>query len=119
MKESNSENKKEIFIDKIKSIPLSILSQETLKSWAKASNLLKLNQDKEGNMSILGIPVVSLGGDKIQVHDNIYELTPEIHKEISLTTYMGKSMKNENDQKTLCISLVYVGYTGDGDRKSN
>ena len=68
---------------------------------AKESHSLKLNQDKEGNMSNLGVPVKSLGGDKKQENENIYELTPEIHKASSLTSYTGKTMKNENDQRIL------------------
>ena len=89
IKESNSENEdnKEIVTDKIKNIPSSILLQETLKSLAKTSNSLKLDQDKESNISILGIPIKSLGGDKIQVNDNVYEVTPEIHKALSLTKH--------------------------------
>ena len=69
-------------------------------------------------MSILGVPVRSLGGGEIQVNDNIYDITPEIHKSLSLTTYTGRSMKNENDQRTLKKFLVDVGYTGDGAKKS-
>ena len=52
-------------------------------------------------MSIFGIPIKSLGGDKIQIKYNIYELTPEIQKALSLTSYTGKFMKNEVDQRTL------------------
>ena len=70
-------------------------------------------------MSILRVPVISLGGDKIQVNDNVYQLTPEIHKALSLTCYTGKTMKNENDQRVLYKFSVDVGYTGEGDRKSN
>ena len=70
-------------------------------------------------MSILGVPVISLGGDKKQVNDNIYELTLEKLKALLLTSYTGKSMKNENDQRALYNFLVDVGYTGDGDRKTN
>ena len=54
-------------------------------------------------MSSFGVPVRSLGGDYLQVIDKIYELTPEIHKATSLTSYTGKSMKNENDQRILYI----------------
>ena len=85
IKESN-ENNKVIVIEEIKNIPLSILLQETLKSSAKASNSLKLNQVKEKYMSTFSVPLVSLGGDKIQVNDKSYELTPERHKALSLTT---------------------------------
>ena len=45
----------------------SILLQETYKSLAETNNSLKLNHDKDGNLSILGTPIKSLGGDKIQV----------------------------------------------------
>ena len=69
--ESN-ENNKVIVTDENKNIPLSFLLQETSKSLAKASNSLKLNQVKEGNMSTFIVPLVTLGGDKIQVNDKKY-----------------------------------------------
>ena len=74
------------------SIPL----QETFKPLAEANKSLKLYQDKNHNMSILGVPIKAQGGDKIKVYENIYEFTPEIHK--ALSSYTGKSMKNENDR---------------------
>ena len=70
-------------------------------------------------MSIFGVPIISPVDDEKQVKDNIYEVTPEIHKALSLTSYPGKSMKNENDQRNLYKFLVKVRYTRDGDRKSN
>ena len=74
VKESNSKNNKETIVTP------SILLRDTFNSLSEAHNSLKLNQDKDGNMSILGVSIKSLGGDKIQVYDNIYEFTPEIHK---------------------------------------
>ena len=65
VKESNSENNKEM------AITPSILLQETYKSLAEANNSLKLNHDENRNMSILGVPIRSVGGDKIQVYENI------------------------------------------------
>ena len=94
-KESNCENKKE------KEITPSILLQNTFKSLSEAPNSLKLNKDKDDNLSILGVPFRSLGADKVKTNDNIYEFTPEIHKALSNSSYTGKSMKNENDQRTL------------------
>ena len=70
-------------------------------------------------MSILGVPIKSLGGDKIQIIDNIYEFTPEIHKALSRSFYTGKSMKNENDQRTLYNFSLDVGYNGIGDEETN
>ena len=97
----------------------SILLQETYKSLAEANNSLKLNQDKNHNMSILGVPIRSVGGDKIQVYDNIYEFTPEIPKALSNSSYTGKSMKNEDDRRTLYRFLVDLGYNGQHDEKTN
>ena len=51
IKESNSENNEEI-----KNTPR-ILLQNTLKYLAEAPNSLKLNKDKKGNLSILGVPL--------------------------------------------------------------
>ena len=58
VKESNSENLKEMVITP------SILLQEIYKSLSEANNSLNLSHDKDGNLSILGTPIKSLGGDK-------------------------------------------------------
>ena len=113
VKESSSENDKEM------AITPSILLQDTINSLSEAHNSLKLNQDKDGNMSILGVSVKSLGGDKIQVYDNIYEFTPEIHKALSNSSYTGNSMKNENDLRTLYIFLVDLRYNAQHDEKTD
>ena len=85
----------------------------------EAANSLKLNRDKDDNLSILDTPIKSLGGDKIQVYDNIYEFNPEIHKALSRSSYTGKSMKDEYDQRILYNFLVDVGYTGVGEENTN
>ena len=86
---------------------------------AEANNSLKLHQDKNHNISILGVPIKAQGGDKKQVYENIYEFTPEIHRALSLSSFMGKSMKNETDRRTLYNFLTDIGYTGDVDEKTN
>ena len=112
VKESNSINNKEIVTTP------SILSQDTFKSLVISTSSIKLNQDKDGNLSILGAPLISLGGDKVQVYHNIYEFTPEIHKALSNSSYTGKSMKNEKDKRNLYNFLVDIGYAGRGDEKT-
>ena len=47
--------------------------------------------------TILGVPIITLGGDRLQIKDNVYDLTPEIYKALSYTGYDGKTLKNEND----------------------
>ena len=104
IKETNSENTP------------SFLLQNTFKSLADTTGSLKLTRDKDGNMSILSTPIKSLGGDKVQVYDNIYEFNPETHKVLSKPSYTGKSMKNEDDRRTLYIFLTDIGYnTHNGD----
>ena len=95
IKESNAENNKEI------TITPSILLQNTFKSLTESPSSLKLKHDKNGNFSILGTNITPLGGDKVQVFDNIYELNPELHGALSKPSYTGNSTKNENDRKTL------------------
>ena len=70
-------------------------------------------------MSILGTPLKFLGGDRIQVYDNIYEFTPQIHKALSKSSYTGKSMKNESDKRNLYNFLTDIGYNGLGDERTN
>ena len=68
--------------------------------------------------SILGVPIHTLGGDRMQIKDDIYDLTPEVYKALSDTGYKGKTMKNENDILMLNIIINDLGYTGIGDRDS-
>ena len=60
----------------------------------------------------------TLGGDKLRIGDNDYEITPEIYKALSFTVYTGKSLKNENDILMLNLFINDLGYTGVGDRNS-
>ena len=95
VEESNSENNKEM------TITPSIFLQDTFKSLSEANKSLKLNQDKNHNTNILGVSIKPLGGDKMQVYESIYEYTPAIHRALSDSSYTGKSMRNENDRRTL------------------
>ena len=77
---------------------------------------LKFLQQESGRASILGIPINTLGGDRMQTNDNIYDLTPDVYKALSNTGYFGKTMENENDILMMNIVIRDLGYTGDGDR---
>ena len=135
MKESNSENEniQEIVPVKIESkdenlhnilraLPnssvFSELMTKTLASLMSSSNSLKIKSSPSGAL-ILQVPIYTLGGDRIRINDNIYDITPEIHKALSSTSYTGKTMKNENDIVMRNNIIRDLGYTGKGDRQSN
>ena len=80
-------------------------------------NSLKIKPSPSG-ATILGVPINTLGGDRIQIKDNIYDLTPEIYKALSDTGYTGKNMKNENDILMMYNIINDLGYTGIGDKPS-
>ena len=82
-----------------------------------SANSLKIESTPSG-ATILGVPINTLGGDRIQIKDNIYDLTPEIYKALSYTGYTGKTMKNENDILMLNNIIGDLGYTGIGDHTS-
>ena len=107
IKESNSEI--------IPSKPL----KNTFESLSDATNSLKLNKDKDDILKILCTSIHVLGGDKIQVNNNIYEFTPEIHKALSNSSYTGKSMRDINDTTTLYNFSSDIGYDGHGDHKTS
>ena len=67
---------------------------ETLGALMNSKNSSKLIPDDSGRASILGVPINTLGGDRIQINDNIFDLTPEIYKALSFTGYTGNTMKN-------------------------
>ena len=82
-----------------------------------SANSLKIISSPSG-ASILGVPIYTLGGDRIQIKGNDYDLTPEIYKALSFTGYEGKNLKNENDILMLYNIIKDLEYTGRGDIKS-
>ena len=105
----------------IKALPnssfFSDLMKITLGKLMSSLNSLKLKSSPFG-ATILGVPIYTLGGDKVRIHDNDYELTPEIYKALSSTGYTGKSMKKESDILMMSNILNELSYTGIGDRES-
>ena len=90
---------------------------KTLGRLMSSANSLKIKSTPSG-ATILGVPIHTLGGDTIQIKDNVYDLTPEIYRALSFTGYDGKTMKNENDILMLNNIIRDLGYTGIGDHKS-
>ena len=56
-----------------------------------------LKKSSPSGATTLGVLFYTLGGDRIRINDYIYDITPEIHKALSSTSYTGKTMKNEMD----------------------
>ena len=90
---------------------------KTLGRLMSSANSLKIKSTPSG-ATISWVPINTLGGDRIQIKDNIYDLTPEIYKALAYTGYDGKSMKKENDILMLNIIIRDLEYTGIGDNKS-
>ena len=80
-------------------------------------NSLKITASPSGP-TILGVPIYTLGEDRTQIKDNIYDLTPEIYKMLSDTGYTGNSMKKASDILMMKNIISDLGYTGDGDKPS-
>ena len=91
----------------------SSLLKDTFKSLSDdESNALKIVKDEGDNMTILSKPIKSLGGDKILLDNNkVYDLSTEMHKALSNSSYTGKSMRDNNDQLKLYNFLTDLGYT--------
>ena len=134
IKESNSENEKnqeivpveiesedENIQTSLRALPNSSMFSDqmtkTLETLMSSLNSLKILASPSGP-TILGVPIYTLGGDRIQIKDNIYDLTPEIYKALSDTGYTGKTMKNENDILMMYNIINDLGYTGIRDRPS-
>ena len=134
LKESNSENENnqeivpveiesedENIETNLRALPNSSMFSDhmtkTLGRLMSSLNSLKIIASPSGP-TILGVPIYTLGGDRIQIKDNIYDLTPEIYKALSDTGYTGKTMKNESDILLMNNIKNDLGYTGVGDRDS-
>ena len=92
--------------------------RQMLGSLMTSRNSLKITQDESGRANILGVPIQISEGDTIKINENIYELTPEIYKALTYTTYSGNTMKDENDILMMYNIIRDLGYTGDSDRDS-
>ena len=90
---------------------------KTLGRLMSSSNSLKIKPSRSG-ATILGVPINTLGGDRIQIKENIYDLTPETYKNLSYTGYTGNTMQNENDILMLNNIIRDLEYTGIGDDTS-
>ena len=71
--------------------------RQMIGSLMNSRNSLKTTQDELGRANILGVPIHISEGDTIKTNENVYELTPEIYKALTYTTYTGNSMKDKND----------------------
>ena len=128
LKESNSENEKsqeivhveiesedENIQTNLRALPnSSVFSDqmiETLGRLMSSSNSLRI-KPSPSRASVFGVPINTLGGDRIQIKDIIYDLTPEIYKALSYTGYTGNTMKNENVILMMNIIIRDLGYTG-------
>ena len=90
----------------------SALLKDTFKSLREESNALKLVEDEDNNLTIRGIPIKSHGGNKVLINNNrVHDLSTEMHKALSNSSYTGKSMKNKEDQLKLYNFLTDIGYT--------
>ena len=89
-----------------------------LRSLATSRNYLKITQDEFGQPNSLDIPIQISGDDRIQIIDNIYDLTPEIYKALSWTSYNGKTMKDEKDILMMSNIINDLGCTSRGDKSS-
>ena len=55
------------------------LMKEKLRSLMKSQNSLRIDQDYSGWASIFGVLVSPLGGQELELHGNVFDLTPEIY----------------------------------------
>ena len=115
LKESNSK------VD-IKALPNSSKFSNSMRqmigSLMNSRNSLKITQDESGRANILGVPIQISEGYTKEINENVYELTPEIYKALTYTTYTGNTMKDEKDILMMYNIIRDLGYNGTGDRDS-
>ena len=68
--------------------------QELLGLLWTSRNFSETTPDDFGQATILGIPIQISGGDRMKIKDNVYDLTAEIYKALSSTSYTSKNMKD-------------------------
>ena len=96
----------------------SALMKETLGSFKKTHNSLRIEPNYFGKTTNVEFPLYTLGADELGLNVNEYDLTPEIHKTLSWTGYPGRSMKNDGGILMMNIIKNGLGYTANGDETS-
>ena len=92
--------------------------RQKIGSSMNSRNSLKITQDESGRANILGVPVQFSEGDTMKINEIFYDLTPEIYKALTYTTYTGNTMKDENDSLMMYNIIRDLKYDGLGDRDS-
>ena len=92
--------------------------RQMIGSLMNSRNSLKITQDESGRANVLGVPIQISEGDTIKMNENVYELTPEIYKALTYTSYTGNTMKDENDILMMYNIIRDLRYNGTGDRDS-
>ena len=92
--------------------------RQMIGSLMNSRNSLKITQDESGKANILGVPIQITEGDTIKINENVYEITSEIYKALTYTTYTGNTMTNENDILMMYNIIRDLGYNARGDRDS-
>ena len=67
--------------------------KESLGTSMKSHNSSRIDEDVSGQASIFCVLICPLGGYRIRLHGNVYDLTPQTHNALSSTGHTGKKMK--------------------------
>ena len=92
--------------------------RQMIGSLMNSRNSLKITQDESGRPNTLRVPIQISEGDTKKINENVYELTPEIYKDLTYTTYTGNTMKDEHDILMMYNIIRDLKYDGLGDRDS-
>ena len=92
--------------------------RQMIGSLMNSRNSLKITQDESGRENILGVPIQISEGDTMKINETVYELTPEIYKALTYTTYTGNTMKDEHDILMMYNIIKELKYDGLGDGDS-
>ena len=103
-----SENENEDILPKMRFVPnfskYSDLVTETLGSLMGSDNSLNIVQKDKGTVTIIGVPIYTLGGDKIKLKDIVFDRSPKIHKTLSSTGCFVKKWEKDDD---FCLYSIF------------
>ena len=66
--------------------------REMIGSLMNSRNSLKITQDKSSRANLQGVPIQISEADTMKIIENIYDLTPEVYKDLSSRSYIGNTM---------------------------
>ena len=115
IKENNTpqpafENTPQPFIENNEGVIYDVELENTLNNMKDKAGFLKIEERGNGDDFLNGLPIKKLGGNKIEIKNKEFTVTPGLRKVLTKKTYKSIKSLNDNEKVVLRDLLSKIGY---------